>query len=48
MLTEARSRLAQAQTDLVRALVAQGPIPGGFDEARVKAAARALVSKRRQ
>jgi hypothetical protein len=40
--------LAQRQADLVRALVAQGPIPAGFDEARVRAAARSLVNKRRR
>ena len=32
----------------MRALVAQGPIPAGFDEARVRATARSLVNKRRQ
>lgn len=48
MLDAARERLAKAQTELVRALVAQAPIPAGFDEARVHAAARSLVSKRRQ
>ncbi len=48
MTDTARERLARAQTELVRALVAQGPIPAGFDEARVRAAARSLVNKRRQ
>jgi hypothetical protein len=48
MMTPARERLAKAQADLVRALVANGPAPAGFDEARVRAAGRSLVNKRRQ
>lgn len=48
MLTEARERLARSQAELVRALVARGPTPNGFDARRIAAAARALVSKRRQ
>ena len=48
MQSAARERLAKAQTDLVRALVAQGPIPAGFDEKLVRVAARSLVNKRRQ
>src|SRR5271155_3374517 len=43
-----RQRLTEAQAQLVRALVAQGPTPAGFDEDRVRAAARSLVNKRRQ
>jgi hypothetical protein len=48
MQTAARERLAKAQGDLVRALVAQGPIPAGFDEKMLRVAARSLVNKRRQ
>ncbi len=48
MAQTARQRLGQAQAGLVRALVAQGPIPAGFDEDRLRAAARSLVNKRRQ
>jgi hypothetical protein len=48
MTQTARQRLAQAQTELVRALVAQGPAPAGFNEERLGAAARSLVNKRRQ
>jgi hypothetical protein len=44
----AHDRLAIAQAELVRALVAQGPIPPGFDTERVRVAARSLVNKRRQ
>ena len=44
----ARERLVKAQGDLVMALVGKGPIPAGFDEARVRATARSLVNKRRQ
>jgi hypothetical protein len=42
---ERRSLLAQ-QTALLRALVAEGPCPSGFDASRVKAAARSLARKR--
>src|SRR5438105_6148589 len=48
MQSAARERLAKAQADLVRALVAQGPIPAGFDEKMLRVAARSLVNKRRQ
>ena len=48
MSEAARARLAKSQAELVRALVAQGAVPVGFDEKRVHAAARSLVSKRRQ
>jgi hypothetical protein len=41
-----RERLAAAQAELVRALVAQGPVPAGFDDKRLRAATRSLVSKR--
>lgn len=40
------SRLAAAQEALVAALVAGGPLPEGFDAARVRAAADALLGKR--
>ena len=48
MTVETRNRLARSQAELVRALVAQGPMPTGFDEGRVRATARSLVNKRRQ
>ncbi|MBI1831525.1 MAG: hypothetical protein HYR84_08760 [Planctomycetes bacterium] len=47
MSANQRERAAQAQADLIRALVAGGPIPAGFDETRVRTAARSLVNKRR-
>jgi len=45
MTPPARS-LAQRQADLVAALVSGGPIPAGFDPARVAATADALLRKR--
>ena len=48
MTAETRNRLANSQAELVRALVARGPMPAGFDVSRIRAAARSLVSKRRQ
>ena len=48
MMTESRRRLADQQAELVRALVAKGPIPAGFDAKRIQACARSLVNKRRQ
>lgn len=48
MTALARQLLTQSQGELVRALVAQGPTPAGFDEERLRAAARSLVNKRRQ
>ncbi|MBM3993803.1 MAG: hypothetical protein FJ303_06575 [Planctomycetes bacterium] len=47
MNEQTRQRVAQAQADLMRALVANGPIPAGFDDSRVRIAARSLVNKRR-
>lgn len=41
-----REELAAAQAALVAALVAGGPVPPGFDAARVGIAARALLRKR--
>jgi hypothetical protein len=41
-----RARLAAEQAALVRALVGGGPVPGGFDPARVRATAAALGRKR--
>jgi hypothetical protein len=41
-----RDRLAAEQKALVRALVAGGGLPAGFDSVRVGAAARALLRKR--
>lgn len=48
MTESARANLAAQQSSLVRALVADGPIPPGFDGDRVKTLARSLVNKRRQ
>lgn len=48
MTAAARKRLAATQAELVRALVARGPIPTAFDESRIRATARSLVNKRRQ
>jgi hypothetical protein len=48
MLAAARERVAKSQADLVRALVAAGPIPAGFDEKLVRVCVRSLVNKRRQ
>jgi hypothetical protein len=48
MSAAARERLAAVQAVLMRALVAQGPIPEGFDATRLRMAARSLVNKRRQ
>jgi hypothetical protein len=44
----ARERLARAQAELARALGQAGPVPEGFDAERVRAAADALLSKRRR
>ena len=41
-----RDELAARQAELVAALVAGGPMPAGFDEAGVRAAATALLRKR--
>jgi hypothetical protein len=41
-----RDRLAAGQAALVRALVGGGPVPGGFDRGRVRAASTALARKR--
>jgi hypothetical protein len=41
-----RERLAAGQAALVRALVAGGPVPGGFDPDRVRATSVALAGKR--
>ncbi len=43
---DAGSELRQAQGDLVRALVAGGPLPAGFDPDRVGATRVALLDKR--
>lgn len=42
-----RDRLAAAQTELLRALLADGAVPPGFDEDRVRIEKRALRNKRR-
>jgi hypothetical protein len=44
--SDARSRLAEQQADLVRALVGGGEPPAGFDAERLRLAARSLVNKR--
>ena len=49
-LSEARERLAARQLELVQALVGGGggggAVPAGFDEQRIRQAARSLVNKR--
>jgi hypothetical protein len=42
----ARAALAQKQADLVRALVANGPVPAGFSAKKVHLAANSLRHKR--
>ncbi|MFD1146316.1 hypothetical protein [Saccharothrix hoggarensis] len=42
-----RERLAAAQAELLRALLADGPVPAGFDPERVRVERRALLAKRR-
>ncbi|MFD4640656.1 hypothetical protein ACFWN2_25295 [Lentzea sp. NPDC058436] len=46
-LSVARERLATRQTELLNALLANGPAPAGFDEQRLGVERRALLSKRR-
>src|SRR6185503_7314713 len=46
MHTDARTRLAAGQLELVRALVGDGIAPEGFDGPRIQAAAGALLQKR--
>jgi hypothetical protein len=48
MTDTAREQMASQQAELVRALVAQGPMPVGFDRERFSVLARSLVNKRRQ
>jgi hypothetical protein len=43
-----RDRLAKAQGDLLRALLADGPVPAGFDPDRLRVEAEALRAKRRR
>ena len=45
-MSSAPARLAAGQAALVRALVAGGPVPDGFDPGRVRATAAALARKR--
>lgn len=45
-LPDARRRLAELQGELVRALVAGGPVPAGLDARQVAVASRSLVNKR--
>jgi hypothetical protein len=47
-VTAPRDRLAAAQADLLRALLADGPIPPGFDEKVLRVEAEALLAKRRR
>ncbi|PGH48042.1 DUF692 domain-containing protein [Streptomyces sp. Ru87] len=42
----ARTRVAAAQTALLSALVAGGPVPAGFDPERLRVQSRALAAKR--
>ncbi|SES21778.1 hypothetical protein [Lentzea albida] len=46
-LLVARERLAAQQAELLKALLANGPAPAGFDEQRLGVERRALLSKRR-
>lgn len=43
-----RDRLAEAQAQLLRALLADGPAPAGFDPDRLRVEATALLAKRRR
>jgi hypothetical protein len=43
-----RERLARAQAALLRAVLAEGPAPAGFDAVRLRALADALRAKRRR
>ncbi|MET0133178.1 MAG: hypothetical protein ABW215_06250 [Kibdelosporangium sp.] len=43
-----RDRLADAQAELLRALLAGGPAPAGFDVDRLRVEADALLAKRRR
>ncbi|GAB3877494.1 hypothetical protein GCM10029964_026690 [Kibdelosporangium lantanae] len=43
-----RDRLAEAQSQLLHALLAGGPAPAGFDPERLRVEATALLSKRRR
>jgi len=45
-VSAARERLAQAQAGLLAALVADGPVPDGFDAERLAVQRRALIGKR--
>jgi hypothetical protein len=42
-----RERLGAAQAELLRALLADGDVPEGFDAERVRVEKRALLTKRR-
>jgi hypothetical protein len=46
MSDDSRATLRLAQRDIVRALVAGGDVPAGWDASRVEAAAHALAHKR--
>jgi hypothetical protein len=45
--SSARERLATRQTELLNALLGNGPAPAGFDEQRLAVERHALLSKRR-
>ncbi|HEX6342424.1 hypothetical protein [Umezawaea sp.] len=47
MTDGARERLAEAQSELLTALLAGGPSPTGFDERLLRVEARSLLAKRR-
>lgn len=46
MSDELRLRLRQEQTQLLRGLLLSGPVPAGFDAARVELTASLLIEKR--
>ncbi|XCM81765.1 hypothetical protein ABWK59_24125 [Kitasatospora sp. HUAS MG31] len=47
-LAPVRAALAERQTALLAALVAGGPVPEGFEEARIREQGRGLAAKRRE
>ncbi|TDV57573.1 hypothetical protein [Actinophytocola oryzae] len=48
MTPDGRAELAASQAALVRALLADGPVPPGFDPHRVRVEAASLRAKRRR
>ncbi|WHT21534.1 hypothetical protein N8J89_10880 [Crossiella sp. CA-258035] len=47
-MTDPRTRLAAAQSTLLHALLANGPLPTGFNPTRLQAQSQALRAKRRR